>query len=64
MTGVNVVALYVSALRRAVEQLIDGRDPDEISAAAADLKRLDPDHPALPALYARARERQARPTLH
>ena len=60
----DVVTLYVAALRRAVHQLTDGREPAEIEAAAQELEELDPDHPAIPALYERVRESRARAYLH
>jgi hypothetical protein len=60
----DVVTLYVEALKRAVQQLTEGREPAEMEAAAWELKQLDPAHPALPALYERAREHHARTTLH
>jgi len=36
----------------------------EIEAAAQELEELDPDHPAIPALYERVRESRARAYLH
>ena len=60
----NIVAMYVDALTRAVDQLLHGSEPEEIEAAAATLSRLDPGHPALPALHERARATRARLWLH
>ncbi len=60
----DVVAIYVAALKRAVDQLTHGSRPEEIEAAAETLRMLDPDHPAVPALHERARERRERVWLH
>jgi hypothetical protein len=60
----DVVAIYVAALNRAVDQLLNGLEPDRIEAAAESLGQLDPGHPVLPALRARARERRGRMVLH
>ncbi len=60
----DVVAIYVDALARAVDQLLHGSEPDEIEAAAETLSRLDPGHPALPALAERARATRQRVWLH
>ena len=51
----DVFALYVAAHRHALRQLITGADPVEVQAAADSLRYLDPSHPAISALYGKAR---------